>query len=294
MLTPDTLNAPTEVSEVWNVEAPVTPIPPEVTWIAAEWTAIPLNNVVVPNAATPDTPRPVPAFIFPETPNPPTIVKAPLVEEVELVLELSTVAPLTVNPPVTPNPPAVIFTLEANVATPVTPRVEEAVKAPTEVNEVWNIDAPVIPIPPEVTNKAALCEATPAKVDVEPNIAVPETPRPVPILTSPDTPKPPTIVKAPEVDDTELVLDVKDSVPIFTVEPKVATPLTVNPPVTPKPPPVIFTFEANVATPVTDNVELKAVAPVTPRPAARFTYPLALIDIKTAPVEDCHCCRSPV
>ena len=111
-------------------------------------------------------------------------------------------------------------------------------------------------------------------------MAVPDTPSPVPILTSPDTPKPPTIVKAPEVDETELVLDVKDSVPIFTVEPKVATPLTVNPPVTPKPPPVMLTFDANVATPVTPNVDeavraptevndvWKIEAPVTPTPPA--------------------------
>jgi hypothetical protein len=42
----------------------------------------------------------------------------------------------------------VIFTFEANVATPVTPKVELAVKAPTEVNEVWKMDAPVTPTPP--------------------------------------------------------------------------------------------------------------------------------------------------
>ena len=39
-----------------------------------------------------------------------------------------------------------------------------------------------------------------------------------------------------------------------------------NPPVTPKPPPVIFTFEARVATPVIPTVELNVAAPVTPRP----------------------------
>jgi hypothetical protein len=53
-----------------------------------------------------------------------------------------------VNPPVTPKPPAVILTLEANVATPVTPRVEDAVNAPDDVKEVWNIEAPVTPTPP--------------------------------------------------------------------------------------------------------------------------------------------------
>ena len=166
-----------------------------------------------------------------------------------------------VDAPVTPRPPPCTNKVDANVAIPVTPRVDEAVNAPTEVNEVWKVEAPVIPMPPEVTNKAALCEATPAKLDVEPNMAVPETPMPVPILTSPDTPSPPTIVNAPEVDEVEFVLDVSARVPIFTVEPKVATPLTVRPPVTPKPPAVIFTFEASVATPVTPRVDDAVNAP---------------------------------
>ncbi len=48
-----------------------------------------------------------------------------------------------------------LTSLEAKVATPVTPSVEDAVKAPTDVSEVWNVEAPVIPMPPDVTNKAA-------------------------------------------------------------------------------------------------------------------------------------------
>jgi hypothetical protein len=95
----------------WKVEAPVIPIPPEVTNIAAEWLATPAKLDVDPNTAAPETPSPVPAFKFPDTPRPPTIVNAPLVDAVELVLE-------------------------ENVAFPVTPRVEEAVSAPTEVKEV--------------------------------------------------------------------------------------------------------------------------------------------------------------
>ena len=63
-------------------------------------------------------------------------------------VELNVATPLTVRPPVTPKPPPVIFTLDANVATPVTPRVDDAVSAPTEVSEVWKMDAPVTPTPP--------------------------------------------------------------------------------------------------------------------------------------------------
>ena len=58
------------------------------------------------------------------------------------------------NPPVTPNPPDWIFTFDANVATPDTDNVELAVTAPIDVNDVWNVEAPVIPTPPAVTNSA--------------------------------------------------------------------------------------------------------------------------------------------
>ena len=40
-----------------------------------------------------------------------------------------------------------MFTLDANVATPVTERVEDAVKAPAEVNDVWNIDGILLKYP---------------------------------------------------------------------------------------------------------------------------------------------------
>jgi hypothetical protein len=156
--------------------------------------------------------------------------------------------------------------------------VELAVKAPAEVNELWKVEAPVTPIPPEVTNKAAECDATPAKLEVDPNTAAPETPSPVPSLTSPDTPRPPAIIKAPEVEDVEFVIDVRLNAPMLTVELNTAAPLTVSPPVTPKPPDVMFTLDDNVATPDTDSVELavnapddvnevwKVEAPVTPIP----------------------------
>ena len=69
-----------------------------------------------------------------------------------------------VEAPVTPKPPAVIFTLEANVATPVTLRVVLPINGPTDVREVWNVEAPVTPMPPEVTNNEVLKDFTPAKV----------------------------------------------------------------------------------------------------------------------------------
>ena len=81
-------------------------------------------NVFVPNLTPPATNNP------PLTPIPPVTTKAPDVDEVVLVL-------------------LVIET------TPAEAIVDEAVNAPTDVSEVWNVDAPVIPIPPDVTNTAA-------------------------------------------------------------------------------------------------------------------------------------------
>jgi hypothetical protein len=154
------VNAPTEVSEVWNVDAPVTPMPPAVTKRADAFDCTPDTDNVEPRIDAPETPRPEPILALPETPTPPYTTSEPVVDDVEFVVsnisvipkmstvDLSTTAPLAVNPPVTPKPPAVIFTFEASVATPVTPRVDDAVKAPTDVNDVWNTDAPVTPTPP--------------------------------------------------------------------------------------------------------------------------------------------------
>jgi hypothetical protein len=165
-------------------------------------------NVFVPNLDPPATNKP------PLTPTPPVTTKAPVVEEVVLVL----------------------FVIET---TPAEDIVEDAVNDPTDVNEVWNVEAPVIPKPPEVTNRAAECEATPVNIDVDPNTAAPDTPNPEPALIFPETPRPPTIVTAPLVDDVELVLELNT-----------LAPLTVKPPVTPNPPEVILTLVANVATPL--------------------------------------------
>ena len=96
--------------------------------------------------------------------------------------------------------------MDARVATPVTDSVEEAVSAPADVNEVWNVEAPVIPIPPDVTRIAAPCDATPLNNDVEPNTTAPVTPSPDPTFKFPDMPTPPTTVNAPLVEDVELVL----------------------------------------------------------------------------------------
>jgi hypothetical protein len=127
-----------------------------------------------------------------------------LLEEVEFVFELNTAAPLTVNPPVTPKPPAVILTLDERVATPETDNVEEAVNAPKEVSDVWNVEAPVIPIPPEVTSNDVLKDLTPAKVCGD-------------VVTSPISPTPALGMLNVCVDVTEEILNVLPPEPTANV-----------------------------------------------------------------------------
>ena len=67
-------------------------------------------------------------------------------------VEFSTVAALTVRPPVTPSPPAVIFTLEANVATPECNVVEPNTAAPETPRPVPKFALPDTPKPPVTTN----------------------------------------------------------------------------------------------------------------------------------------------
>ncbi len=84
--------------------------------------------------------KPVPPLISPLTPNPPTIINAPVVEEVEFVLDKIDTAPINVDVDWTLRPepiftelvtlkPVPIFTL------PLTPNPPRIVKAP-EVEEV--------------------------------------------------------------------------------------------------------------------------------------------------------------
>ena len=54
--------------------------------------------------------------------------------------------------PPTPTPPV---TTNAADVDDVAAVLLDTVNTPTEFNDVWNIEAPVIPIPPEVTSNAA-------------------------------------------------------------------------------------------------------------------------------------------
>ena len=87
------------------------------------------------------------------------------------------------------------------MATPETPSVEEAVNAPDDVKEVWNMEAPVTPMPPEVTSKAAECEATPANVDVELAVKVPAEVSDVWNVEAPVIPIPPEVTNNEALND---------------------------------------------------------------------------------------------
>lgn len=174
-------------------------------------------NVPELNNKAPETPRPEPNLTLPETPRPPVTVSAPVVDDVEFVLlemlsapliiivELNTAVPLAVNPPVTPSPPDVIFTLEFNVETPPTLKVE------------LNVTPPVTPRPPAAILTFDPKLAAPATATVELNVAAPVTP------------KPPDVI---------FTLEFKVDTPLtFRVEENVTEP------VTPNPPDVMFTLE---------------------------------------------------
>jgi hypothetical protein len=86
-----------------------------------------------------------------------------------------------------------MFTLEARVATPVTPSVEEAVNAPTEVSEVWNIEAPVTPSPPPVILTLDANVATPVTPSVDEAVNAPTEVNEVWNVEAPVTPIPPEV-----------------------------------------------------------------------------------------------------
>ena len=131
-----------------NKEAPI-PTPPATTTAPV---VVEVELVVLLNVVKPVTPKPPVTLTFDAAFTAPVKVDTPATERVEP----RTAAALTVNPPVTPSPPDAIFTLEANDATPVMPRVVLPTNGPTDVSEVWKVEAPVTPMPPEVTNTAAL------------------------------------------------------------------------------------------------------------------------------------------
>ena len=196
---------PVTSTSLANNEAPI-PTPPANT---TEPVVVEVELVVLLNVVEPVTPRPPVTLTFAPALTAPVRVDTPATDRVEP----NTAAALTVNPPVTPKPPAAIFTLDANDATPVTLSVVLPINGPTEVREVWKVDAPVTPIPPEVTNTAALCVATPAKVEVDTNVALPLAVNP------PVTPKPPPAI---------LTLDANEATPVTdNVDPRTAAPLAV-------------------------------------------------------------------
>ena len=143
----------------------------------------------------------MPALIFPDTPKPPTTIKAPVVDAVELVVLNKFTAPNTfkaewnVDAPVTPIPPPWTSVVDANVATPDTDNVELAVTAPIDVNDVWNVEAPVIPIPPAVTNNADELVCTPDTETVDDAVRAPTDVNEVWKIEAPVTPTPPAVTK---------------------------------------------------------------------------------------------------
>jgi hypothetical protein len=75
----------------------------------------------------------------------------------------------------------------------VTPKVELAVNAPTDVNEVWNIDAPVTPTPPPCTNSVDANVATPVTPRVDDAVNAPTDTREVWNVEAPVIPMPPDV-----------------------------------------------------------------------------------------------------
>ena len=82
-----------------------------------------------------------------------------------------------------------------------TPRVDDAVKAPAEVSEVWNIDAPVTPTPPACTNKVDANVATPVTPSVEEAVNAPRDVNEVWKVEAPVTPTPPDVTKRDVLND---------------------------------------------------------------------------------------------
>jgi hypothetical protein len=79
------------------------------------------------------------------------------------------------------------------------------------------------------------------------------------------------------VEAVDCVVEINESVLTLKEELNTVAPLTVNPPVTPKPPAVILTLEENVATPVTPRVEDPVSAPTDVREVWNVDAPVTPI-----------------
>ena len=164
---------------------------------------------------------PVPILTLPETPKPPTIFKAPEVDEVEFVLERIETAPTKDEVPWTDIPEPILAT--PDILKPVPPTMSPLTPNPPVIDNAPEVD--------EVEFTLERIDTAPTRVD-EPWTDMPEaaeitlaTLNPVPIFTLPETPSPPITCNAPEVDDVEFVFD-----KIERVDRKIATPVTPNPP----------------------------------------------------------------
>jgi hypothetical protein len=123
---PETPNPPTtcKAPDVEDVEFVFERTATEPTKVDVPWTDIPEAAKIVLVTLSP-----VPMFILPETPNPPTIFKAPEVDEVVFVLERIETAPTKVD---------VLCTL----------RHEPILAEPDMLNPVPPIISPLTPKPP--------------------------------------------------------------------------------------------------------------------------------------------------
>ena len=149
------LAVPETLNPVPTVTLPLTPSPPiidnapevdEVEFALDNIATAPTNvdvpwiEMPVPILTMPDILNPVPPTISPLTPKPPTILKAPLVDEVAFVLERIETAPTRVEVPWTETPDPADIKLETlrpvpTVTLPETPKPPMIDNAP-EVDDV--------------------------------------------------------------------------------------------------------------------------------------------------------------
>jgi hypothetical protein len=168
------------------------------TKVDVPWTDIPEAAEIVLATLSP-----VPIVIFPETPKPPTIFKAPVVEDIEFVLERIETAPTKVDVLCTLRPKPILA--EPDTLNPLPPIISPLTPKPPVIDSAPEVD--------EVELVLERIETAPTRVDVPcieipaPILTIPDILNPVPPIISPLTPSPPVIDSAPEVDEIELVFE---------------------------------------------------------------------------------------